>query len=936
MTVRVVSIQLVLAIPLGARAQVKPHIMIDVDTSGSMLCDACQSGTDLVDDSAECPGTDISCGTCAVLGCSNGTPDDSRLTKVKLALADVVNSFGEITFGLARFAQTPNVFACNNTCGSVNPSGGWTGATSQFCDGAAPGQVPNAADILVPFTDDNQTELLYWVDGCDNWPTVDDCDPIPPEDLGGDTCAVGELCPDCGTGCDKELRGSGFTALAGSLASVREHIENVARLADPAAGCRPYGVILLADGADNCDGEAELEAEQLCDVGVPTYSIGFGSCPLGCDDPCFDDCPGSTCPTRGITPEGCFGANDLPHACVGNGDIFPDPGECTVGCQLFCQTKEIAQFGCGPNCNATAQGQQRCEGQPIVVEDETQLALAMAEIAMGAVLRELCNGLDDDCDGLIDEEFPGLGEDCCDPCPGTVVCNVTQDGTMCSGIGPPGVNCPEVCNGLDDDCDKLIDEGLLCPVEVCDGMDNDGDSETDEPPLPDIGHPCGTNEGECIVGNTCCLDGLLQCCGDTSPQPEMCDCLDNNCNTQTDEGASFRCYGGDPSECPFPLSGVCHGFCRPGARGCVTTGCPTTWEYGPCVNWLGPRVEECNCVDDDCDDLTDEDVICGNGAPCVDCQCLAPCDPCDEFPCPLGSVCNGECQEPGEPPGGPFHCVPDLCLGKTCDVGEKCEPITGVCVSLCEGVDCGSLTCCGGDCCQTWQTCQDLDGDRLPTCDDTTCTNPAFACKDGAVCIDHACVGDPCVGVECGDLAFCLDGECRPVCPDCGDEERCVEGRCVPDLCAHTECLGTHAICCEGSCINDPCAAAPRCGSGEYCDGCAGTCREDLCPRVHCPEGYECVRGECEPPGNRENRVTDLAASGSGGCACDLGAQGRPAPWGLVGLLLAAAMLRARRAPRGLLAGKVRMVLRRKARLVRGTSSPGPGTEKPRQRWWIR
>jgi len=88
---------------------------------------------------------------------------------------------------------------------------------------------------------------------------------------------------------------------------------------------------------------------------------------------------------------------------------------------------------------------------------------------------ETCNGLDDDCDGFTDEDWPDKGIACttgtgvCETW-GTMVCTADGNGIECSAEwGPAGI---EVCNGLDDNCDGFTDENPddLCPDgQTCDG-----------------------------------------------------------------------------------------------------------------------------------------------------------------------------------------------------------------------------------------------------------------------------------------------------------------------------------------------------------------------------------------------------------------------------------------------------------------------------------
>jgi hypothetical protein len=93
---------------------------------------------------------------------------------------------------------------------------------------------------------------------------------------------------------------------------------------------------------------------------------------------------------------------------------------------------------------------------------------------------ERCDGVDNDLDDGVDENWPELGKPCGEGAgvgecvAGVFVCAGDGAGTVCEGaVGPTA----EVCDGKDNDCDGVPDNG---PAEVCDGKDNDCDGLVDE------------------------------------------------------------------------------------------------------------------------------------------------------------------------------------------------------------------------------------------------------------------------------------------------------------------------------------------------------------------------------------------------------------------------------------------------------------------------
>ncbi len=411
-------------------------------------------------------------------------------------------------------------------------------------------------------------------------------------------------------------------------------------------------------------GACQQRSDKLAIIGAPGVDAmgtdGF-SLNSGGAGGSSDSGPGSDA-NRGTSSDG--------GSCPGT-DLQTDPLNCG-SCGTTCAIPPHAQV----SCVAGRCGVGTCDPGYVDLDTKSENGCECLQSNGGV---EICDGKDNNCDGQIDEGFDlendaancGQCDNVCSSAHSGGRCRQGQcmfdclpgyvdlDGAPENGCEygcTPSNNRVEICDGKDNDCDGTIDEGakdvgqlcgengcqsgvLTCiagvPVcvgagqaspEVCDGRDNNCDGMIDESD-PNLGKPCypagadgcnlqtGACTGECRLGAWVCTAGALVCTGAVTPQLEICDGKDNDCDGAVDEDFDLQT---DPRNCGSCGQACTHAY--PHATGLCSGG---QCRLGPCQDaWAdadhnpsngceyactpdGPEV--CDGKDNDCNGLTDAD-----------------------------------------------------------------------------------------------------------------------------------------------------------------------------------------------------------------------------------------------------------------------------------------------------------------------------------------
>lgn len=484
------------------------------------------------------------------------------------------------------------------------------------------------------------------------------------------------------------------------------------------------------------------------------------------------------------------------------------------------------------------------------------------DMAMDAcAVPEVCNGRDDNCDGVTDEGFDLLSDvencgSCGHDCPPLPV----GSGSRACVNG----QCTALCIGVDSaDCNQIYGDGCESPLDS---------------PLT-----CGSCLTMCMLQHAtagCAVSMSSAMCSVSACDPPYDDCdgnARNGCETNLDTNVNHcgACTG-DGTDCPNTpdhgtsrcAAGSCVIDCDPGYANCdgrADTGCEANLNdpetCGSCATVCPSGMPFCEgtvfsgftCVDN----CTTGTELCGTS--CVDTTTAAEhCGACDSA-CPSGansqprctaSTCSLACDI------GFFDCNMNPTDG--CEQNVRLPDHCGTCTNVCNLPHVDTHTCdtgsCGiAQCALGYADCNGLPADGCET----------SIADDEANCgmCERACPGTPAHA-----SSVCIAGSCELSCDpgfqDCGPDSGCETALSSPMNCGAcgNECSGSDTVCAAGMSGTYSCEAV--CSGGASVHLCGMSCVDTDSDPLNC--------NMCGTACPARPQAAPICASGACDISCDM------------------------------------------------------------------
>jgi hypothetical protein len=576
-------------------------------------------------------------------------------------------------------------------------------------------------------------------------------------------------------------------------------------------------------------------------------------------DPCTTS---TTCAVPGLPGAACVDRGEAGAFCGA-----PCRGDLDCGAGYLCQVVEARDGGTSQQC-VKASGDCTCSETAVKLELSTICRLGacigtrtcgaggLSACSATAAKAETCNGTDDDCDGVPDDGTCDDGNPCtADTCLGAAGCKHEPGDGACTDGNPCTVGDACLAGACVPGGAKSCDDGNACTKDSCDGGGNCVAAV--------LTGPCSDGNA-CTTDDTCkagvCLPGAWTTCSDDNP------CTADACDPAA--GCSSKAVDGGPcnDKDPCTVFDACLGGACAGKANDCNDGNPCT--SADCESGKGCKFEALSGPCDDGDLCTKGESCsagkCGGAQPVAcaapsDCV-LAYCSPLsggcafkpkpNSTPCSDGSACTttDNCKA-GACKGSVLDCNDNNpCTNDSCDASKGCTHLAGG-GSCSDGDACtASDACVSGKCAGKPVTCDDGKACTTDTCSKTAGCQSAPA--SGGSCDD----GNPCTGGDSCDKGACVGGGNTCICTvdaDCASEDD--GNKCNGTL----ACVAGTCTVKTGSVVNCATTGDTACAKAT-CDPATGQCApQPVKDGTACEDGSSCTTGDACASGKCTGSAAD-------------------------------------------------------------------------------